>query len=69
MGKAKIEHARRHRMIEQAQRAMCDADGRPAIAVMSTQRRRPDRGVEAAAIPAAGQDTDSLGHDTPPRLV
>ena len=47
---------------QQAQRAVADADGRPAVAVMGAQRHGADRGVEAGAVAAAGQDSDSLGH-------
>ena len=55
--------------LQKPERAVADADRRPAVAVMGAQRHGADRGVQAGAIAAAGQDADSLGHAAPPRLV
>ena len=52
---------------QQAERAVADADRRPAVAVMGAQRHGADGGVEAGAVAAAGQDADSLGHAAPPQ--
>ncbi len=54
------------RPLQQAERARAQPHRRPAVAMMRAQRHGADGGVEAAAIAAAGQDADSLGHAPPP---
>jgi hypothetical protein len=58
-----IERLGLDRPLQQAEGAVAEADGRPAVAVMRPEGHRPDRGVQPRAVAAAGQDANSLGHE------
>ena len=66
---AGIERHRFDRPLEKTERAVANADRRPAVAVMRPQRHGADGGIQSRAIAAAGQDADSLGHAAPPCLL
>src|SRR4029077_2991725 len=65
----RIEFDSLDRALQQTERAGAQAHRRPSVAMMGAKCHGADGGVEVAAIAAAGQDADSLGHAPPPRLT